>query len=173
MSADSSREVNHVISCLYSQYNSLGTQLSFYSFNAYSCQHYNSSVGTNVCIKKQNEYIHSFTGVMYNPSWPSSHGLALRPAPESQWRYVRCSRWNWISSFPNRTVAADPRHLQSLVPIPEGAVGLKPAPEIGALPHLASRPSSRVPHSLSFHLETSRPVDMASVDSPLISFFFF
>lgn len=60
MSADSSREVNHVISCLYSQYNSLGTQLNFYSFNAYSCQHYNSSVETNVCIKKQNESIHSF-----------------------------------------------------------------------------------------------------------------
>lgn len=53
MNADSLREVNHVISCQCSQYNSLGTQLSFYSFNAYSSQHYNSSIGTNVCIKNK------------------------------------------------------------------------------------------------------------------------
>lgn len=52
MNDDSFEEANHVISCMYGQYKSLGTQFSFFSFNVHSYQHYNSSVGKNVCIKK-------------------------------------------------------------------------------------------------------------------------
>lgn len=52
-SAGSSREVNHVISCLDRQYRAPEMQLSFYSLMCIRTNTIISSVGTNVCNRNK------------------------------------------------------------------------------------------------------------------------